>query len=421
MKRQTTVSIAVLLAALSPMAMASAVRAAPTEPAATTNAVIRWDLNTQTAVWDIGQQLPWFQGRSFAMVSGAVYDAVNAIAGTPYKPLLVAPRATGRESTDAAVATAAYRVLDDIFPAQAERLRAQYDQDLAAVPDGPAKRGGVEIGSRTADAMIAARRDDGFEGNEQWRLGTEPGQWRPTPPTFASTGAWIGSARPFLVPNAAMFRTDGPPALTSRAYARDFNEVKQVGSANSTVRTQDQTEAAIWWHDRNVTLWEIKRQLAETQRLDVLQTARLFALTDTVTADQSIACYDDKRRWGFWRPVTAVREAGTDGNPRTEADPEWTPLLVTPPFPDHPSGHACATAAQMTTYRFFFGRDRVAFHAYSIASGTTRHFGSFSQALDELVSARVWGGIHFRSADVQGAKLGTAVSKHITARYFTKR
>jgi hypothetical protein len=249
-------------------------------------------------------------------------------------------------------------------------------------------------------------------------VGTQPGQWRPTPPFFAADGAWVGHVKPFLIPSASMFRTSGPPALTSRAYARDFNEVKTVGSASSTVRTPDQTQAAIWWHDRHLTEWEIKRQLATSQRLNTLQTARMFALVDLTEADAGIACFNEKEAWSFWRPVTAVQLADTDGNPQTAADPNWTPLLITPPFPDYTSGHACGTAATMSALAFFFGRDNIAFSAFSIASGTTRHFDSFSQALGELINARVWGGIHFRTADIQGAKIGLEVTGFMAGHYF---
>jgi hypothetical protein len=415
MRRRTGLAVAMLLVAAAPVTVP------PAAAAPSTNAVVAWDLHAKTAIWDYAQQLPWEQGRSFAMVNGAVYDAVNAIAGTPYQPYLGAPRTTGRESTDAAVATAAYRVLDHLFPAQADRLREQYDQALARIPDGHAKRGGVAVGDRTAATMIAARLHDGSYGDQQWVVGTAPGQWRPTPPAFASGGAWLPFVKPFLVPSAAMFRTAGPPALTSAAYARDVNEVKLLGAAASTARTPDQTEAAQWWHDRRVVEWEIKRQLATTQRLSTLRTARLFAMADLTTADTQIACFDDKRAWSFWRPITAIHLADTDGNPATTADPQWTSLLVAPPFPDLPSGHACGTTARMATYQTFFGRDRIAYSAYSEVTGTRRHYGSFSQGIEELMSARVWGGIHFRTASVRGDQLGRAVSDYVTAHHFQKR
>ncbi|MBF8186031.1 phosphatase PAP2 family protein [Nonomuraea sp. K274] len=382
------------------------------------NAVVVWDENAQTAIWDVAAQQPQVQARSFAMVHGAVYDAVNAIAGTPYQPYLRAPAANGTESTDAAVATAGFRVLNALFPDQQARLRTQYDESLAAIPDGTAKRRGITVGTQAASAMIAARRNDGAFGGQTWAVGTEPGQWRPTPPGFTFDGAWVGQMRPFLIPSASMFRTSGPPSLTSDRYARDFNEVKTIGSATSTVRTADQTQAAIWWHDRHLVEWEIKRRLATTQRLNTLQTARMFAMVDLAEADATIACYNEKAAWSFWRPISAIQLAGGDGNPKTEADPGWTPLLVTPPHPDFTSGHTCFTAASMSALRHFFGRDDIAFSGFSADSGTTRHFRGFSHALAEVIEARVWGGIHTRTADVRGAEIGGKVTAYMLAHYF---
>jgi hypothetical protein len=397
--------------------------ALPTTPASAAvhspNAVIVWDMNAQEAIWDIAGQAPQqVSGRSFAMVSGAVYDAVNAIAGTPYEPYLVAPRTRGTESTDAAVATAAYRVLESLFPDQRKRLRAQYKQYLAGTPGGRSKWAGIKVGERTAAAMIASREDDGSFGDQVWPVGDEPGQWRPTPPDFLNAAAWFADMTPFLIPDPSGFRTAGPPALTSRTYARDVNEIKRLGSDTSTARTADQTEAARWWHDRESPGWEIKRQLATTQRLSVLETARLFALGDITGTDAAVACNDDRRFWSFWRPVTAIRLADTDGNPRTVADPDWTPLLVTPPLPEYPSGNTCGNGARMTAYESFFGTDDIAFSGFSVDTGTTRHFSSFSEALAEVIEARIWGGIHFRSADVSGVELGQAVADYVAANHF---
>jgi hypothetical protein len=386
------------------------------------NAVIVWDTNAQTAIWDVaGQQPANVSGRSFAIVSGAVYDAVNAIAGTPYQPYLVAPPARGFESTDAAVAAAAHDVLVAMFPEQAQRLREQYEQFLATIPDGRSKRAGVTVGAQAAAAMIAARANDGAFGDQTWLVGSEPGQWRPTPPGFANTGAWFAYMKPFLIPDPAMFRTAGPPALSSRTYAREVNEIKQVGSATSTARTADQTEAAIWWHDRRSPGWEIKRQLATTQRLNALQTARLFAMSDIAITDAAIACGNERQRWAFWRPITAIQLADTDSNPRTTADPDWTPLLVTPAQPDYPSGNTCGNGARMALYATFFGTDNIPFSGFSVDTGTRRHFHSFSQATAEVIEARIWGGIHFRTADVNGAQLGQAVADYITQHHFQPR
>ncbi len=394
---------------------------ASSPPPAAENAVIVWDRVAETAIYDVARQTPQFTTRGFAMVHGAIYDAVNAIAGRRYQPYLIAPPADGTESTDAAVATAAFRVLSALFPDQQASLRARYDESLAAIPDGTSKDRGIAVGTQAADAMIAARQGDGAWDDQTWAVGDQPGQWRPTPPTFTDAGAWIAHLKPFLLPSASMFRTSGPPPLRSKRYARDFNEVKAIGSATSTVRTADQTQAAIWWHDQRIAEWEIKRQLAKTQRLNTYQTARMLAMVDLAEADATIACYNEKAAWNLWRPITAIRLADTDGNPATTADPGWTPLLVTPPHPDYTSGHACYTAASMTTLKHFFGRDDIPFSGHSEASGTTRRFRGFSHALAEVVEARVWGGIHTRAADVAGAKLGEKVTAYMLAHYFKPR
>ncbi len=339
-----TLTVAAVLASASPLALASPVAYGSSLGSA--DSVITWDRNAQAAIWDVAGQQPWVQGRSFAMVHGAIYDAVNAIAGTPYQPYLVAPRAGRHASTDAAVATAAYQVLLALFPGQETRLRAQYDDSLAAIPDGAGKQSGISVGRQAAAAMVAARQNDGSFGGQTWVVGTQPGQWRPTPPTFAADGAWVAHVKPFLIPSVSPFLTSGPPPLTSAAYARDLNEVKAVGAANSTVRTPDQTDAAIWWHDRHLTEWEIKRQLAASQHLDVLQAARMFAMVDLAQADAAIVCFTEKATWSFWRPVTAVQLADTDGNPATTGDPAWMPLLITPPFPDYTSGHTSSPSAR---------------------------------------------------------------------------
>ena len=408
--------IPVVLALIAVFA-ATPARAAPTGP----NSVVLWNSNAQTAIYEVARQAPYVAPRSFAMVQGAVYDAVNAIAGRPYQPYLIAPRAHRSDSVDAAVATAAYTVLVSLFPEQTAALDTMYATSMAAVPAGRAKRGGTTVGRQAAEAMIAARVGDGVFGPATWPVGSAPGRWRPTPPAFASDGAWVGDLRPFVIPRADMFRTAGPPALTSRQYARDLNEIKALGAVNSTVRTQDQTESAKWWHDRRLTEWEIKRQLAGTRHLSTLQTARMFALADVANADSLIACFNEKKYWSFWRPVTAVPEADNDGNPATTGDPAWLPLLVTPPFPDYTSGHTCSTATIMATLRAFFGRDDIPFSAYSADSGTTRYFTSFSSAVDEVVEARIWGGVHYRTADVEGVKIGDGVARYVLGHEFRRR
>jgi hypothetical protein len=257
-------------------------------------------------------------------------------------------------------------------------------------------------------------------------VGTLPGQWRPTPPSLASDPApWVGNVRPFLVPSVEMLRTAGPSPLASRAYARDVNEIQSVGGRESSTRTADQTDAAIFWQEHAYSLYNRAfRTLAADDHLSNADTARMLAMTNLAGADAAIGCWHEKYRWNFWRPITAIREADTDGNRATTADPNWLPLfdpstpvapgapaLATPPFPDHPSGHTCATGAVVSALRHFFGRDRVPLTLHSNESGTTRHFDRLSDILEEVTNARVWAGIHFRTACLQGSRLGETVAR----------
>jgi hypothetical protein len=239
---------------------------------------------------------------------------------------------------------------------------------------------------------------------------------------------WVGNVRPFLVPSAEGLRSDGPNALTSAAYAEDFDEVKSLGALSSTTRTADQTNAAIFWQSQPLGLYGgVMRSLSARFGLTTAENARLFAMVSLAAADGAIACWNDKYHWNFWRPIDAIRLAATDGNPATEADPGWKPLfdpsiattppLATPNFPDHPSGHSCVSSAVLNTMREFFGSDKIGFDIVSSRfPGTpaqTRHFDRFSLALKEVIDARVWGGIHFRTADEHGTQLGRQVADFI--------
>jgi hypothetical protein len=403
------------------------------------DAVTDWNLIASNAIVVTAGQPPPVSVLHFAMVHGAVYDAVNAI-DHGHRPYLVQPASNPTDSKEAAAATAAFRVLvgfDDLpgpFRNQLPTLQPQYDNYIAALPDNPpgSRAAGVTIGEATARAMLTARLNDGRFGPPPTLYPPAPGIWRPTPPNFALDPApWVGNVRPFLVPSAEMLRTDGPNALTSDEYAEDFNELKELGSLTSKTRTPDQTDAAIFWQDQAMALWNrIFRTLATNQNLAIVDSARFFAMENLAAADALIGCWNDKYYWQFWRPITAIREADTDGNPATQADSTWlplfdpatpvchTPLLVTPPFPDHPSGHCCATSAYVNTLQNFFGTDKIAFNAFSNKSCTTRSFERFSDALKEVVDARVWAGIHFRTADVQGAVLGNKVAHYLEKHYF---
>ena len=415
------------------------------------NMATEWNAIASTAIISTAGQPPHPAVLSLAMVQGAVYDAVNAIDGG-YQPYLVAPPADPGDSKEAAAATAAFRVLvgfrsderdpplEGLFPGQRSTLQPLYDASLATVPDGSAKTGGIAVGEATAAAMLTARAGDGRFGGFQFVEGFDPGEWRLAPPQGPAgivahdPAPWVGFVRPFLVPNVEMLRTDGPNSVTSAAYADDFNEVKELGSLTSTRRTADQTAAAIFWQDSGLAIWNrVFRSLATSRGLDIVDSARLFAMTNLAGADGAIGCWNDKAYWSFWRPITAIREAANDGNRSTEADPNWVPLfdpsvrvsgppLVTPGFPDHPSGHTCFSGATAHALKAFFGTDRIGFTAVSNkcspAPCPDRSFDRFSDALKEIIDARVWAGIHFRTADVQGAVLGKKVVHYMEKHYF---
>jgi hypothetical protein len=380
------------------------------------------------------------QARGTAMVEGAVYDAVNAI-DRGHQPYLLDVDEVGAQpwvSQDAAAAAAAYRVLNAITPvARHPGLDTAYAATLGGIPDGPIEAGGVAAGEAAAAAMLDFRKDDGFMAAFNSTIGTGAGDWRPIgwpdTPVFDPDG-WVSKEKPFLIDDPSRFRSKGPNALTSKAYTRDFNEVKELGALNSTTRTADQTAAAVFWQAAPAPLWNtILRSLADRYQLDTADQARLYGSVNMAGADAAIACWTDKYYWHFWRPRAAIREADTDGNPATVADPNWeslfapatqtTPPLTTPPFPDHPSGHGCFSGAVLSTIRNFFGTDKVEITVISPRSLNgvpipPRHFDRLSAALDEVIEARIWGGIHFRTADVQGTVIGKKVAKYIRKHYF---
>jgi hypothetical protein len=359
-----------------------------------------------------------------APVHGAMYDAVNAIEGG-YEPYLVAPPAEPTYSEDAAAATAAYQVLLWLLPGRATQLAQYYSDSLALIPDGSDEHGGIEVGMAAAQAMIDRRHDDGRPGTPSFTTtsfttGSDPGDWRPFVAGLAGNNfKWIGDMDPWLVPDPSRFATDGPLALESAAYATEFDQVKSLGAVNSTTRTAEQTSMALFWGDNAFAMWtRIFRQLSDSQDLSVAGNARLFAMAYLTAGDAQIACFQDKERWHFWRPQTAIRLADEDGNGATVADPNWTPLLANPPYPDHPSGHNCVSSSIVETLKDFFGTNRMSFSATHSTLGITRTFTSFSQAIAEIRLARVYGGIHFLTADAKGAALGKHVARYRQEHYF---
>jgi hypothetical protein len=383
------------------------------------DAVTQWNLNASNALFVTAGQPPQASVPHLAMVHGAVYDAVNAIDGGHEGYLLTSRVAQPFDSKEAATAAAAYRVLLHLVPAQQAALDAQYAASLATIPDGSAKKRGIAVGEAAAAAMIAARTDDGRFGAYRFPVGSGPGAWKPVLPAFVNDpNAWLKDVRPFLVESGTQFRSAGPLSLTSRKYAREFDEVKSVGSATSTTRTADQTLAARYWAENPPATWSrIFRTLSAQQGLSLTDNARLYAMLYMTGTDALITVWNDKAHYLFWRPITAIREADTDGNPATVADAAWLPLIPTPPYPDHSSGHSGLSGSFVATLQDFFCTDRIGWTDTN-NGGLTRSFTGFSQAIDEIVDARIWSGIHFRAPDEQGAKIGKQVSKWRERHYF---
>jgi hypothetical protein len=304
-------------------------------------------------------------------------------------------------------------------------LRTEYGTSLAAIPDTPFKTQGIAAGNAAADAMIAARANDGRFGPSQWVPNYDPGHWQPL---LNSDGTqmldptpWVGGVRPFLMRSSSQFRTAGPQALSGAAWAAEFNEVKALGSVNSTTRTPEQTHIALFWASTPIATWNaVARGLVEnpTNEVDVAEGARLFAMLNLTAADAAINCWNDKYYWDFWRPWNAIPRAGEDGNPATEPDPGWTALL-TAPYPDHPSGHLCLDGAHLTVLQMFLGTDEIRFGVTSVRfPGETRYFDRFSDPLEEIIEARIWAGLHYRTADVQAVTLGRNIAQFMAEHYF---
>jgi membrane-associated phospholipid phosphatase len=279
--------------------------------------------------------------------------------------------------------------------------------------------------------MLAWRADDGSNADPVYKVGTQPGQWRPTPPDYSiAWGPAWGQVTPFAVPSASAFQPPPPPALNSPEYTSAYNEVMSVGAANSTTRTADQTQVANFWaYDASVygppvVLYnEITQTIALQQHNSLEQNARLFALVDMALADAGISAWDAKYTYSFWRPVTAIQQGNSDGNPNTVGDPSWQPLGApgdgirpnfTPPFPAYISGHATFGGALFQTLTDFYGTDNVSFSLTSDElPGVVRHYTSFSQAAQENGQSRIYLGLHWQFDKTNGIAVGDAIGNYV--------
>jgi PAP2 superfamily len=410
---------------------------------AAANEVAEWNEIAFKVLLDGGQNNVTLT-RGITMVSLAIHDALNAI-NRRYEAYVFDGPPESNAVPEAAIATAARDALVLAVPAfgtasqQATAIamaEAAYGVALAKVPDGPGKTSVVAVGRAAAAAIVSLRKDDGATREAPYTPGSAPGQWRPHPnpvpadppvpspalaPGYAASmlPGW-GSMTPFTLLSGTQFRLAGPPPLTSEAYARDFNEVKSIGSKGSTARTPEQSQIARYWYEGSAQGWNrIARVVASAKNLDRWELARLLALANMAMADGFIAGWNVRYHYNFWRPVTAIRLADSDGNPATAPDPSWETFLNTPPIPDYPSTHSVLGGAAAVVLAEVFGADRITFTMVSGPpfAGISRSFTSFSGAAQENADSRVYAGIHFRTACRDGVALGQKIGQRVARMY----
>ena len=386
------------------------------------DAVVRWNDLTLDAIRQ-EQTAPPMAARNLAMVHVAIYDAVNSIDGK-HSRYLVKVRPLPGASAEAAAVGAAHRVLVDLYPRQRGTFDEALAEALAAIPEGNGKLAGKDLGRFVGERVLAWRSRDGVDRQVNYAPEAAPGVWQRTPPDYAEP---VLPHWPQLKP-FAMDERDRPhpkelPRLTDTAYTKAFNEVKELGAADSKTRTKDQTEIARFWADGAGTCtppghWnQIAQSVAQKRGTTLAENARLFALLNIALADAGILCWDCKYKLSFWRPVTGIREADRASNPDTAPDREWTPLLTTPPFPSYVSGHSSFSGAAATVLTDVFG-DKVRFQTTSEGlPGATRKFDSFWAAAEEAGQSRIYGGIHWQFDNTEGLAIGKNLAQYVGRSY----
>jgi len=354
--------------------------------------------------------------RTAVIAQVAVFEAVNSITGDyePYRRRIEAPEGA---SAGAAAIAAAHAVLVRLHPDKASQLNAQREKSLATIPEGPGKVDGIAVGVAAADELLALRARDGFDVEPTYTPGMQPGDYKPTPPDF--TPAFmpgLGEVNTFVIRDGRQFRAPPPPDLRSKNYVRDFEEVKRVGEAHSAQRSGHHTEIARFYAATDVDriYYPAARQVSAAQGRTLSENARLFALLSMAIWDGIVACFETKYHFVLWRPVTAIQEAQTDGNPRTQPDSKWEPLVFTPPFPTYPSGHASFGAAARTILEDEFGAGG---HDITLMNSAipevVLRYSTFAQITDDIDEARIFGGVHYRFDQEQGARLGRRVGEYV--------
>jgi len=377
--------------------------------------ILDWNAIMQATV---SAQPPFPQARFAAITQLAVFEAVNAITHD-YRPYLGTITATPNASTEAAAIAAAHTVLRNYFPGSAVSLDAARASSLATIADGPAKAAGISVGEAAAAAMIAARANDGSAPPAFFLPSSpNPGEWQPTPGCTPAGGAFFHwqNVTPFGLRSASQFRLDPPQTLTSGRYTRTYNEVMEVGGVNSTERPQDRANVALFYAAVTpVGVWNpIARQLSTAQAKSLSENARDFALLNMAMSDGAVATFDSKYHYNFWRPETAIRAAANDDNAKTQPDFSFQPFIVTPCFPGYPSAHATLSNAAREVLEQSYGNVHQLLTLSSPAvPGVTLKYTTLTQITDDIDDARVYGGIHFRTDQDAGSKLGRRIGQYI--------
>ena len=376
------------------------------------NSVTWWNAVAIEALTPFEGTNPMAHSRTLAILQASVHDAINAVnlRFEPYTPgLLRAPRA----SADAAVAAASREVLLALLPDRAAFVNEAYTQALSGIFDGPGKNGGIATGVAAARATLARRQGDGSENGSQpvYVPQPGPGEYQFTPPfNFAAQPGW-GRVKPFLI-DLKDHQLEGPLPLSSVQYARDLEHVKEIGHIASRTRTAEESMLAKFWYEDSTLGWNRIANIALRARgVDMFTAARVLALVNFAMADGFIAGFEAKYRFRFWRPETAIQQAGADGNPRTEPDAAWRPFLITPPVPDYPSTHTVLGWAAAEVLIEALGNGLT----YSTTSlslpGVTRTYMGFSKAAEENGLSRIYAGIHFGDAVKAGKRQGRSIGQ----------
>jgi len=389
-----------------------------------TDMVIDWN-NAALHAIRTGRTNPPVATRGLAMMHVAIYDSVNAI-DRAHEPYFVDANPPAGTSREAACASAAYRVLTHLYPAQVDYFDFVLYESLKKVPDSQSKIDGIALGQFVADQVIAWRTADGWDRQVEYTPGNQPGEWRPTPPGFlpALLPGW-GEVTPWAMTGGEQFRAPAFPDLTSVEYANAVNETKELGDVDSQTRTPEQTEIALFWADDPGTAtppghWNVIAQdCSIALGYGIGKNALLFAKLNVALADAAITCWDTKFEYELWRPYHAITLADQDGNPLTEPDPDWMSFIVTPPFPEYTSGHSTFSAAAARLLAYEFGTDQMSFTTTSDGlPGIYRSFDTFSDAANEAGRSRIYGGIHFEFANQNGQQAGRELADWVQSNFF---